>query len=117
MGLEFTEFEEEKNISLKEYQEFVHSMKVFPEQHAIVYPALGMMGEAGEVSEKVKKWLRGDKALDKPELIKEVGDVLWYIAALAEDLGYTIQDVANANVAKLKDRRDRGVVKGSGDNR
>lgn len=101
----------------KEYEEFVAGMKVFPEKYAIIYPTLGMVGEAGEVSEKVKKWLRGDKELDKQELVKEVGDVLWYVTALALDLGYTLQDVAEANVQKLRDRRERGVVKGNGDNR
>lgn len=102
---------------LNEYQDFVKSMKVYPEKHAIIYPTLGMMGEAGEVSEKVKKWMRGDRELDKAELIKEVGDVMWYIASLADDLGYTLQDVIDANVAKLTSRKERGVVKGSGDNR
>lgn len=100
-----------------EYQKFVEGMKVYPEQHAIVYPALGMIGEAGEVSEKVKKWLRGDRELDKMDLVKEVGDVLWYAASLAHDLGYTLQDVVDANVDKLTSRKDRGVLKGSGDDR
>jgi NTP pyrophosphatase (non-canonical NTP hydrolase) len=104
-------------LSFSDYNAFVKSMKVFPEKYAIVYPALGMIGEAGEVSEKVKKWLRGDRELDKPELVKELGDVLWYITALADDLGYTLEDVVNMNVEKLSSRRDRGVVKGSGDNR
>jgi NTP pyrophosphatase (non-canonical NTP hydrolase) len=99
------------------YQEFVNSMKAYPEKHAIMYPTLGMMGEAGEVSEKVKKWLRGDKELDGQELLKEIGDVCWYIASLADDLGYTLQDVINANVDKLVSRKERGVVKGDGDNR
>jgi NTP pyrophosphatase (non-canonical NTP hydrolase) len=104
-------------IDLYEYQQFVNGMKVYPEQHAIVYPTMGMMGEAGEVSEKVKKWLRGDRELDKAELIKEIGDVIWYATSLADDLGYTISDVIAANVSKLSDRKERGVVKGSGDNR
>lgn len=100
-----------------EYHEFVKTMKVYPEKHAIVYPTLGMQGEAGEVSEKVKKWLRGDKDLDKAELIKEVGDVMWYISSLADDLGYTLQDVIDANVTKLTSRKERGVLHGNGDNR
>lgn len=106
-----------EKMTFETYHEFVKSMKVYPEEHAIVYPTLGMMGEAGEASEKVKKWLRGDKALDKEQLAMEVGDVLWYISALAEDLGYTLSDLAVMNVVKLSSRRDRGVVKGSGDNR
>ena len=99
------------------YGLFVKSMKVYPEQHAIVYPALGLVGEAGEIAEKVKKWLRGDKGLDKQELLKELGDPLWYIAALADDLGFTLQDVVDANISKLESRKERGVIKGSGDNR
>ena len=99
------------------YGLFVKSMKVYPEKHAVVYPALGLAGEAGEIAEKVKKWLRGDKELDKQELLKELGDPLWYIAALADDLGFTLQDVVDANIAKLESRKERGVVKGSGDNR
>jgi NTP pyrophosphatase (non-canonical NTP hydrolase) len=100
-----------------DYTIFVQSMKVFPEKHAIVYPALGMIGEAGEVSEKVKKWLRGDKDLDKEDLIREIGDVLWYCTALAIDLGYTLDDVARMNIDKLNGRKERGTIKGSGDNR
>lgn len=104
-------------ITLDSYQKFVNDMKVYPEKHAIVYPTLGMMGEAGEASEKVKKWLRGDRELDKEELIKEIGDVVWYIASLADDLGYDLTSVLIANVDKLSSRKERGVVKGSGDNR
>ncbi len=100
-----------------EYQDFVKTMKVYPEKHAIIYPVFGMCGETGEVAEKVKKWLRGDKELDKVELIKEVGDVIWYIASLADDLGYTLQDVINANIVKLTSRKERNVLHGSGDNR
>lgn len=103
--------------SFNEYQNFVKTMKVYPEPHAIVYPALGLVGEAGEISEKVKKWLRGDRELDREGLLKELGDPLWYIAALADDLGYTMQEVVDANVAKLSSRKDRGVLHGSGDNR
>jgi NTP pyrophosphatase (non-canonical NTP hydrolase) len=99
------------------YQDFVKSMKVYPEKHAIVYPALGIAGEGGEVAEKVKKWLRGDRELDKLELLKEAGDVLWYLASLADDLGFTFQDMVDENVKKLNSRKARGVQKGDGDNR
>lgn len=108
---------EEKIESFNQYQDFVKSMKVYPEKHAIVYPALGIAGEGGEVAEKVKKWLRGDKELDKTELLKEAGDVMWYLASLADDLGFTLQDLVDMNVAKLSSRKERGVQKGDGDNR
>ncbi len=101
----------------KEYNEFVKAMKFYPEKHAIVYPTLGMMGEAGETSEKVKKWLRGDTELDKYELLKEAGDVLWYLTSLADDLGYTLEDLVQANVEKLSSRKERNVLHGNGDNR
>lgn len=100
-----------------EYQAFVKEMKTYPEKNAIIYPALGLCGEAGEIAEKIKKWLRGDRDLDKEALLKELGDPLWYIASLADDLGYSLQDVVDANVEKLTSRKERGVIKGDGDNR
>lgn len=113
----FVENKMNKITKFEEYQEFVKSMKVYPEKNAIVYPTLGLMGEAGEISEKVKKWMRGDKELDKEGLLKELGDPLWYITSLADDLGYTLQEVIDANVEKLNSRKERGVLKGSGDSR
>lgn len=104
-------------MTIKEYHEFVKGMKVYPEKHAIIYPALGISGESGEIAEKVKKWLRGDKELDKAEVVKELGDVMWYITSMADDLGYSLQDVIDMNVAKLTSRKERGVQKGDGDNR
>lgn len=105
-----------------EYQEFVKGMKVYPTQYNIVYPALGLSGEAGEIAEKIKKWLRdeGGQVISEDRrdaILKELGDPMWYIAALAADLGYTLQDVVDANVSKLSSRKDRGVLHGSGDNR
>lgn len=100
-----------------EYNDFVKSMKVYPEKHAIIYPALGIAGESGEVAEKVKKWMRGDRELDKLELLKEAGDVLWYLTSLADDLGYSLQHLVDENVKKLTSRKERGVQKGNGDNR
>lgn len=99
------------------YQKFVRSMKLYPVEYAIIYPTLGISGESGEVAEKVKKCLRGDRELDKLELLKEAGDVLWYLTALTDDLGFTLQDLVNENVKKLTSRKERGVQKGNGDNR
>ncbi|HET8991971.1 MAG TPA: nucleoside triphosphate pyrophosphohydrolase family protein [Candidatus Saccharimonadales bacterium] len=82
---------------------------------------LGINGEAGEVAEKVKKIIRDQNGVftdeDKSELSKEIGDVLWYLAVFAHQLGYSLEDVASANLAKLSSRKDRGVLGGSGDNR
>ena len=104
------------------YTTFVDSMKVYPDNYATIYPALGLCGESGEIAEKVKKWIRDEKGETisedrKQALLKELGDPLWYITALALDLGFTLQDVVNANVEKLSSRKERGVLQGSGDDR
>jgi NTP pyrophosphatase (non-canonical NTP hydrolase) len=106
-----------------EYQEFVASMKVYPEKMRVIYPALGLAGEAGEIAEKVKKWIRDEDfengmSIGRREaILSELGDPLWYIASLADDLGFTLQDVVNENQRKLTSRKERGVLKGSGDDR
>lgn len=86
-----------------------------------VYPALGLAGEAGEVEEKLKKILRDDHGLvsdkNKVEIKKELGDVLWYLAQLCDCLGISLEDCATGNLAKLADRKNRGTLQGSGDNR
>lgn len=88
---------------------------------AITYPVLGLNGEAGEVAEKVKKIIRDkDGVLDQTdvdEILKEAGDVLWYLASLASELGYSLEEVAKRNIEKLSSRKERGVLSGSGDNR
>jgi len=80
---------------------------------------LGLAGESGEVAEKIKKMLRDDipEEAVRESLVKELGDVLWYVANLAHDLSITLDEVAHANVSKLLDRSERGVLQGSGDNR
>ena len=86
-----------------------------------IYPTLGLCGEAGEVAEKVKKVIRDKSGYfddSARELIKlELGDVLWYVAQLAEELGYKLDEIATANIDKLKSRSDRGKLHGSGDRR
>jgi NTP pyrophosphatase (non-canonical NTP hydrolase) len=82
---------------------------------------LGINGEAGEVAEKVKKIIRDKNGVmskeDKAELAKEIGDVLWYLAVFAHDLGFPLDDIAAQNLAKLQSRKARGVLGGAGDNR
>jgi NTP pyrophosphatase (non-canonical NTP hydrolase) len=92
-----------------------------PGSHAFLSKILGLTGEAGEVAEKMKKILRDKDGVmseqDKKELIKELGDILWYINSTAVYLGYTLDDVAQANLDKVLSRKARGVSHGSGDNR
>ena len=82
----------------------------------VVYPALGLVGEAGEVANKVKKIIRDGK-MDKAALAAEIGDCLWYIAALCRDLNVDMGEVAKSNLDKLYDRKQRGTLQGSGDKR
>lgn len=88
---------------------------------ALMYRTLGLVGEAGEVAEKVKKILRDKNGevseADKQEIIKEMGDVLWYLQALADYLEIPLSQVAKVNLEKIHSRKARGVTKGSGDNR
>jgi len=83
---------------------------------SIIYPALGLGNEAGEVQGKIKKMLR-DGTFDKDAIAAEIGDVLWYIAALCRDLEIDMAEVALKNLAKLKSRQERGTLQGSGDKR
>jgi len=83
---------------------------------ALAYTALGLAGESGEYTEKVKKLIR-DGQLDKPLAAKELSDVLWYLTAAAHELGYTLTDIAEINLVKLTYRAERGVLQGNGDER
>jgi NTP pyrophosphatase (non-canonical NTP hydrolase) len=98
------------------YQAEVVDMIVYPRELGVAYTALGLNGEAGEYAEKIKKGMR-DGVFAAHDAMMELGDVLWYVAAAAHELGYSLADVANFNLEKLDDRRDRGVVGGSGDAR
>lgn len=88
---------------------------------AFVAKILGLVGETGEVAEKFKKIVRDKAGVisddDIADIQKELGDVLWYISAVSDYLGLTLDQVAEKNLEKLFSRRDRGVQKGSGDNR
>lgn len=87
----------------------------------LIYPVLGLCGEAGEVAEKVKKLIRDHDGILTPkielELAKELGDVLWYISATAQELGFSSEFIMNAVKDKLLSRKDRDVLHGDGDNR
>ena len=106
-------------MNFNEYQKLARSTAVYPEEYKVVYPALGLCGEAGEVADKIKKTIRGDTPLDEVtgSIAMELGDVLWYVAVLADDLGVELEDVAKWNVDKLQRRMKSNKIKGDGDNR
>jgi NTP pyrophosphatase (non-canonical NTP hydrolase) len=103
-------------MDFNEYQKKAVGFAVYPATHKVLYPALGLCGETGEVAEKVKKQVR-DGVFNRHEVAKELGDVLWYLTNLANDIGYNLDEIAGMNVDKLQSRKDRDVIKGSGDNR
>lgn len=104
-----------------DYQNATAETALYPEaghgtDKAINYCVIGLGDEAGEVLGKWKKHLRGDGELDA-SFWDELGDVLWYIARLAEETGTTIPELMLRNINKLRDRKARGVIRGNGDNR
>jgi NTP pyrophosphatase (non-canonical NTP hydrolase) len=100
-----------------DYQEAASKTAIYPPNVKVFYPALGLAGEVGEVANKIKKHYRDLTPLDREELAKELGDVLWYVSALASDLGVSLGYVATENLKKLNSRKERGVLGGSGDER
>lgn len=108
-------------MTLEEYQKEAEKTAFYPEVYRVLYPALGLVGEAGEVANKVKKILRDHEGALPPDLrealLDELGDVLWYAALLARDLGASLEAVAEGNLRKLASRKARGALKGSGDDR
>lgn len=109
-------------MDFNDYQTAARETAQYPNMgRNFYYPTLGLAGESGEVAEKIKKLMRDHDGVLTPErrdaLKKELGDVLWYVAALCSELGLQMGDVAEHNVAKLRDRKNRGAIQGSGDNR
>lgn len=101
------------------YQKFTGTTAIYPKHLALPYLTAGLAEEAGEVAGKFKKCIRDGWTADKfeTEVVAELGDVLWYLARYADELGFSLQDVAELNVAKLSSRKERDALKGSGDHR
>ena len=109
-------------MQANEYQTGALQTAIYPNMgQNFIYPALGLVGEAGEVAEKVKKIIRdGDGTLtdpDREKIAKELSDVCWYVAVLAYELDFTLEEIMQLNLDKLRSRQERGVLSGSGDNR
>jgi NTP pyrophosphatase (non-canonical NTP hydrolase) len=108
-------------MTINEYQEGARRTAIYPSSRAIIYPTLGLTGEAGEVADKVKKVIRDNNDEFTPErrhqIALELGDVMWYAASLAHDLGYTLDDICQMNLDKLASRMQRDRIHGEGDER
>lgn len=106
-------------MTIDQYQEWTKEVAIYPDAGTgrdgeLYYLGLGLAGEAGEVSGKISKLLRDDK-LDIGGLAYEIGDCLWFIARLAESLGYSMTDIMEINHSKLTKRKDSGTLSGEGD--
>ena len=99
------------------YSAWVEKKIMTEGQARLVENTLGLVGEAGEVAEKIKKLIRDSSRFQNEEIMKELGDVVFYATALANIYGKGLQEVLELNIAKLDDRQRRGKLKGSGDNR
>ena len=109
-------------MDFKTYQKKARETAQYPDLGSnIIYPTLGLVGEAGEVAEKVKKVIRDKDGIFDDEfkigIKKELGDVLWYISNLCTELNVNLEDIASLNLDKLKLRAARGRISGSGDDR
>lgn len=110
--------------SLNEYQLDTRLTAIYPKSQALPYLTLGLTSEAGEVAGKYKKVIR-DHSGDinsmsiewRKDLLSELGDVLWYVARLADEMGVSLSEIAEKNIEKLTDRKSRNAIQGSGDNR
>ncbi len=109
-------------MNFAEYQSKAKQTARYPViGHGVIYPTLGLTNEAGEVSGKIKKIFRDKEGViseaDRTALLAELGDVLWYLAQVSTELGLSLDDIAEHNIAKLLDRQMRGKIQGDGDNR
>jgi NTP pyrophosphatase (non-canonical NTP hydrolase) len=112
-------------MKFDEYQLEAYSTAVYPFESRFSYPVLLLASEAGELAGKFSKLFRGDRSFEdlgsdedlRNAIFLEMGDVLWALSALAHELGVPLSVVAQMNLRKLADRRDRGVIRGSGDTR
>ena len=109
-------------MNFETYQINARKTAIYPNLGSnYVYPTLGLVGESGEVAEKIKKILRDkDGVFDQETLIglrKELGDVLWYLSNICSELNFSLSDVAKENIDKLNNRSIKGTISGSGDER
>ena len=104
-------------MNFYEYQDESRKTWIFDHNNDFIRSVLGLCGESGEIAEKVKKDLRGDYKLKPQEMCKELGDLLYYIARVADYYKLDLHTIAVENIKKLQSRKERNKIKGNGDNR
>ena len=111
-------------LTFEDYQDQAIQTAIYPDRYGmggLTYAVLGLTNEAGEVAGKLKKILRDGNGelteVARESLLAELGDVVWYLALVADELSEPLENVAQANLDKLNSRKERGVLGGSGDNR
>ena len=109
-------------MNFEEYQKKSRKTAIYPNKgNNFVYPVLGLVGESGEVAEKIKKVIRDYNGVlnkkQRQEIKKELGDVLWYVAQIATELSLSLDEIARFNIKKLESRKKRNKLHGNGDNR
>lgn len=109
-------------MDFQDYQKESRKTAIYPRRgNNFVYPVLGLVGESGEVAEKIKKALRDNSGVidekRRKEIKKELGDVLWYLTQIATELDLSLGEIAKANLEKLASRKERNRIHGEGDNR
>lgn len=111
-------------MDFNEYQFRAKQTAVYPFRYGtagLYYTGMGLASEAGEVVGKIKKIMRDDNGYiseaRKKEIVDEIGDVIWYCAMICDELQVNLGYAAGKNLQKLEDRKERGMIKGSGDDR
>lgn len=108
-------------MNFNDYQLATQHTAIYPKDDGLYYVTMGLTSEAGEVAGKVKKSLRDEGGVITPQrresILSELGDVLWYCARIAEELDADLDEVAELNIMKLADRKERGAISGDGDKR
>ncbi len=110
------------NYTLDAYQQdAARTAVILSQDKNVFYFTLGLTGEAGEVADKIKKVIRDERGIftqaSKAAIAKELGDCLWYCSMLADELGFSLSDIARINIQKLQERQKNGSIHGSGDDR
>ncbi len=108
-------------MTFEEYDTRASCTAIYPQKYGVIYPVLGLVGEAGEVAEKVKKTIRDKDAIFdegvRKAIASELGDVLWYLSATAREIGLSLDDIACLNIEKIESRNKRNALHGEGDSR